>query len=725
MKLILVVLLLTVNLCSYSQKSITRNPIWNYPLIKSETVVDEYFGYKITDPYRNIENTEDSLIKDWHHQQKVLYNSVMSNISNKDALGKEIETYKNQRTFWSELPRPINEKLFFNRRSYKSNLRSLNYMSSVSDSIVELFNTDSINKADNVEYIIDYFEPSRDGNFVAFALSYGGTENSSIYILDVKTKSILPDIIKHARYGNPQWLPDNSGFFYQEYINNKLPNGKKHRAVCVKIHYLRTNPENDKEILSEKLNTQIKLKNIDFPLIFLSHSSDIVLANIHRGTEKYPAIYYAPLSELLTLASEKINWKQVFKPQDLVSNSYIQEEQLYYLSFKNNPKGQVMKMNIHQPNKRKILLNADENILKGILLNKNSIFVKSYNKNVYLLNRIDIENEQVYNIELPFKGTIYLRPSFRITDFYQNTNTLIFLNQSWNRDQCIMYYHPDSNKIVLTDIFPQNDLGIMKNVKIDLVEVPSHDGTKVPLTIFYNSDITLNGQNPLIIEAYGCYGYTYSPNYKAARQAWLKRGGVFAVAHVRGGGEKGEEWYRAGYKSTKPNSWKDLISCSEYLIEEGYTTSEKLATIGTSCGGIAVGRAITERPELFKAAIISVGTLNTLRHEEAHSKANILEFGTVKDSVDFLNLYEMDVFHHIKKDVNYPSMLITSGMNDARVSPWHGGKTVAKLQNTNTGNNITLYYISEGGHNRFSESVDSYSFLLWQLGHPDFKLEFK
>ncbi len=288
-----------------------------------------------------------------------------------------------------------------------------------------------------------------------------------------------------------------------------------------------------------------------------------------------------------------------------------------------------------------------------------------------------------------------------------------------------MYYYGNSNKVTLTNLMIQDSNNKPENIKIELVDVPSYDGTLVPMTIFYNSDIKLNGNNPLIIEAYGCYGYTYSPRYNPVRNIWLNRGGIFAIAHVRGGGEKGEEWYRAGYKATKPNTWKDLICCSEYLIEKGYTSSKKLAVIGTSCGAIAAGRAITERPDLFKAAVISIGSLNNLRHEEGKTNSNIAEYGSIGDSLGFRYLFEMDVYHHIQDSVKYPSFLFSSGMNDPRLSPWQTGKVVAKLQEISKEyDNIILYHISDEGHSRFSESSDSFSFLFWQLGYPEFKLNF-
>jgi prolyl oligopeptidase len=204
-------------------------------------------------------------------------------------------------------------------------------------------------------------------------------------------------------------------------------------------------------------------------------------------------------------------------------------------------------------------------------------------------------------------------------------------------------------------------------------------------------------------------------------------GGIYAVAHVRGGGEKGEKWYKGGYKKTKPNSWKDFISCAEYLIQKKYTSANKLTARGTSAGGITVGRAITERPELFKAAILEVSPLNIIRSEKSRNTLSVAEFGSPKDSTDFENLYNMDVYHHIKKGVIYPSLLITAGLNDARVDWWKVAKGAARFQEVSQGkNNVVLFRISGFGHTGgpdFTKTeADCYSFLLWQLNHPKFSI---
>jgi prolyl oligopeptidase len=255
--------------------------------------------------------------------------------------------------------------------------------------------------------------------------------------------------------------------------------------------------------------------------------------------------------------------------------------------------------------------------------------------------------------------------------------------------------------------------------------VPSHDGVRVPLSIVYRKGLKRDGSHPLLLDGYGSYGITYDPNFSAMRLAWLERGGVFAAAHVRGGGEYGESWHQAGQKATKPNTWKDFIACAEYLVKEGYTSPEHLAGSGTSAGGILIGRAITERPDLFRAAVPRVGVMNALRTEhEPGGPANIPEFGTTAKEDEFRALREMDAVAHVRPGVRYPAVLLTAGINDSRVEAWQPAKMAAVMQEQKVPERPVLLRVAfDAGHGmgltkaqRAAEMADIYGFLLWQLG---------
>ena len=258
--------------------------------------------------------------------------------------------------------------------------------------------------------------------------------------------------------------------------------------------------------------------------------------------------------------------------------------------------------------------------------------------------------------------------------------------------------------------------------------MPGHDGTMIPLSIVYEKGLKKDGNNCCLLDGYGSYSMSYSPGFSIRRSIALK-GVVLAYAHVRGGGEKGESWYRAGYKTTKPNTWKDFISCAEYLVKNGYTSHEKLAGTGTSAGGILISRAITERPDLFGAAICNVGCANAMRMEfTPNGPVNAPEFGTVKDSVECLALYEMDGVQHVQKGVKYPALICVGGWNDPRVVAWEPGKFAAAVQNASISGKPVLMLVNyDNGHFTeekkvtFRNFASQYAFVLWQTGHPDFQ----
>ena len=263
------------------------------------------------------------------------------------------------------------------------------------------------------------------------------------------------------------------------------------------------------------------------------------------------------------------------------------------------------------------------------------------------------------------------------------------------------------------------------------VEVKGHDGVMVPLSIIYNKGLKKDGSNVCLMEGYGAYGFSYSPRFNVMYNALAVKDVVIAIAHVRGGGEKGEDWYKAGYKQTKPNTWKDFISCARYLIDAGYTSEDKLAGTGTSAGGVLITRAITERPDLFAAAVCNVGMGNPIRSEfYASGPSNIPEFGTVKDSLDTKALYEMDGMQHVKEGVKYPAVMCVAGWNDPYVVVWDPGKFLAAVQNATSSGKPALMKVNYGsGH--FTEDAevtwanfaDQYAFMLWQCGHPDFQVK--
>jgi prolyl oligopeptidase len=282
------------------------------------------------------------------------------------------------------------------------------------------------------------------------------------------------------------------------------------------------------------------------------------------------------------------------------------------------------------------------------------------------------------------------------------------------------------------------DTGLMSNVRpegspdteVAEVLVTSHDGAKVPLAILYKKGLSLDGSNPALLIGYGAYGFSFEARFDPRNIAWLERGGVLALVNVRGSGAFGDAWYKAGFKATKSNTWKDGVAAAQYLIDQRYTSAKTLGIWGTSAGGIFAGRAITTAPELFAAAILDVGVMDAVRAEDsANGITNISEFGSAKNAAEFPALLDMSTYHQIKSGSAYPAIMFIHGLNDPRVDVWHSAKATAQfLAATTSGKPIWMRLDGQAGHGvgstaqqGFSKQADIYAFLLWQFGKTALK----
>jgi prolyl oligopeptidase len=488
---------------------------------------------------------------------------------------------------------------------------------------------------------------------------------------------------------------------------------------------LGTNSEHDKEVFSKEVTKNVAIESTDLPRIYVNPGSDYLLGTVNTGGSTFSSIYYAKIEDVINRPAEGVKWNKICSIDEKISAYLLKGTELYCISNNVNPNGRFEKINIFTPTERKILYDAKDVVLSDILGTRNFIYL-TYQKYGYSkLFEFDYTTDAYKNIELPFPGTIEFTPNFVVTSPYSHSDNLVFGMASWNREWEVYTVLADKKPERL-NIMPDDDIYNLKDIHVEVVEVTSHDGVKVPLSIIYRKDIQRNGLSPTLLYGYGAYGVCYTPGFAYSRLLWLNKGGIIAFAHIRGGGIKGEEWHIDGMKKNKPNTWKDFIACAEYLINEKYTSNEKLAAYGGSAGGITVGRAITERPDLFKACILDVGSLNISRYEVTDSTGGDVEFGTATDSLEFGYLNNMDSYLHINDNSKYPAVFATAGLNDKNVSPWEPAKFCARLQQIPNSQNVVLLWPYDGDHfgawNIDLELSNFFSFLLWQLGHQDFKL---
>ena len=521
-------------------------------------------------------------------------------------------------------------------------------------------------------------------------------------------------------------MPDNQSFFYtrDQEMKEGMAVTEKYQMSLVYLHKLGTDIKKDKVILGHEISPRVNVSTVASPFIVTVPNCDCLFAVVLYGTQKEIDLYVATLDSFERGAPE---WKKVCDVTDEVVIFEVHGEDLYLMTHKNAPRYKIVKTSLKNPNlsKAESVLEQTDRTVNNIFAAKDALYVLLDGNNIDKVIRIPYGGAAT-ELKLPFDG---------IVGFFGNDQRLsrndprlegILLNMtSWTRSNNIYEYDPKTESFVETLLQPKGKYDAPDDLIALEVEVRSHDGTLVPLSIVYKKGIKLDGSNPCWLTGYGAYGFSLYLCYQHQDYAWYEKGGIAAFAHVRGGGEKGEEWYRAGFQQTKPNTWKDFIACAEYLIENKYTKQALLAGEGVSAGGITIGRAITERPDLFAVAILRVGCLNPVRFETTPNGVNnIREFGSCESHAGFKALYEMDAFLHIEDDVHYPAMMVTHGITDTRCEPWQSTKFAARVQAASaSGKPVLLRIDYEAGHGagstkmqRLQERADIFTFMMWQFG---------
>ncbi len=719
------IMLLCIFLCLCTSCSKKKNTI--HP----QDHTDLYFGVSIHDPYRFIEDTKNKTVKDWIDKKNNEGVKIFKSIANRDKLLDSINNKKNSSSI-SKINVMSKGYLFYLKKDSKINNAKLFYKKTTEDEKETLlYNPQDFKKETGKNYLINYIKPSWDGSKVLVSLTESDKEISEMIIIDVSSKKVYPQILDHcwpSALGGVKWLPDNSGFIYV-YLPVIDTKSKKYlfNSAAV-LHKIEDRENKIKPLFSKANNPDIKIQEVDFCEIEIEDPHSQYIYSHVSGATQFTDCYY---SDIKQARMGNIKWKPLFKTEDQITRFVQNNDDMIYMTSKDAPNFKICKISLTSPDVSSptLLVPQDSNakITDIAITNKGVFFVKTKNGVDAKLFRLH-KNGDVEKINLP-KAAGYIN----VSSIGAKYDDLWIEIKGWTSKKERFKYN------FKTNIFEKENLSSVsttnknfEDIVIEEIEIPSHDGVMIPLSIIYKKGIQQNGNNRVLMNAYGSYGRSNSPYPYSYLLHWVEKGGIYAVAHVRGGGEKGEKWRKAGYKNTKPNTWKDLISCTEYLINKKYTSSSKIALWGASAGGICIGRAITERPDLYAAAIIKVGSLNTLRAEHGTNGANnIGEFGTVKDSLEFKSLLKMDSYHSIQENTAYPALYLVAGLNDARIPAWHTTKFAAKIENATSSDNPILMFIDpEGGHGfnktqlkKNEELANIISFALWQTGHTDYQLK--
>jgi prolyl oligopeptidase len=691
----------------------------NYPPTNTVEACDIYFGKSYKDPYRWLENMKDRDVEAWFKAQAELTDGLLAKIPGRDALAEEwmaldklkpadynAITYKHGRVFYKKTLGGENVGKLFSREGWDGQERLL---------------FDPATYKPDVTTTIGGIVPSWDGKHVAIALSSGGAEYSEVRVLDVEQRNLLPESI-YMSLGPIEWTSDGRAFFYDAGTVTDIKSVDIELNRKTRLHKLDTEVSTDIDFFSNESYPELGITSKEFAIACIEESYPDYIIGRTLTAQNEMRIFYAPGFEM---KKKRINWNVLCKPSDaLVRGLVFDRNDVYAVTHAGAPNYKVVRTNVKHPDweHAETIIPEGTDSIQSITKSKHYLFIIYSNGVVGRLVKYDLSRGKTAEITLPASGTV----SISCPD-WKTDRCLVFI-ASWTSPLTI--YDFDARKETFAKSIFNTDVTYpgFENLISEEVEVPGHDGTMVPLSIIYRKGIWLDGSNSCILDGYGAYGASASP-YFSIMNSVAVRGVVLAIAHPRGGSEKGEAWYKAGYKTTKPNTWKDFISCAEYLVKKGYTSPGKLGGTGASAGGILISRAITERPDLFGAAVCNVGCANVMRMEfSANGPANTPEFGTVKDAVECEALFEMDGVQHVEKGVNYPAVMGVGGCNDPRVPAWQSGKFVAALQAASASEKPVLMKVNyDNGHFTeekivtFKNFAGQIAFLLWQTGHKDFQ----
>ena len=696
---------------------------WHYPPTKTVDSADVYFGVSYKDPYRWLEYVKEPAVSTWFKEQASLTNSIVNNISGRDALIAE----------WKMLdklqPPRINGRsyeggrIFYKKTMPGQNVAKIYYREGMTGQEVLLFDPVTYIKGKTLS--VTGTLASYDGTKLIIAYSEAGAEVSYIKVMDLKTKKFLPETIYPSWFGPISWTFDNKAFLYfsQKTGDNTDPTFELHTKT--KLHVLGTDVKTDIDFFSDEVYPNMGIKENDIPFASVSKDSkDYVFADLSNVRNEMLS-YYAPIS---TFNSGKIPWKVLCTPKDaIVRGRDIIGDDVYAITYKDAKNYKLIHTTLTNPDWEHANTIAEEKpglTLESITHCKDFLFLTYSDGINNYLYKYNFSTKATTQVKLPYTGTMVV---FCLDN---KTNNCMAGITSWNKPYTEFNYDAVSDKFSPSTfnkapVYP----AAYKDLVVEELEVKGHDGAMIPLSIIYKKGLKKDGNAICLLDSYGAYGISMTPWFDYLENSLALKGVIIAHPHVRGGSEKGEAWYKAGYKTTKPNTWKDFNSCAEYLIANKYTSSNKLAGTGTSAGGILISRAITERPDLYAAAICNVGCANAMRMEFApNGPANIPEFGTVKDSIECLGLYAMDGVKHVVPGTKYPAVICIGGWNDPRVIAWEPGKFAAALQNASTSGKPVLMKVNyDNGHFTEDKSVtfanfaDQFAFAMWQCGHPDFK----
>ncbi|MEC9094493.1 MAG: prolyl oligopeptidase family serine peptidase [Planctomycetota bacterium] len=682
---------------------------WNYPSAKKGVQVDEYFGFKVKDPYRWLENDVrvDPEVEKWVASQNELTFGYLKGLPYREQIEKRITKLWNYEKYG--LPRKSGNYYYYSKNDGLQNQSVVYQMTSLDGKATVLIDPNQWSKDGTVALAGMVF--SDDGKYMAYAIQDGGSDWRTWKIMNVETREILEDELNWVKFSGVSWGADSKGFFYGRYDEPESDAKFQGLNKNMKVFYHRVG--------SLQSEDKLVLATPDHPdwgfQTTATEDGNYLLITVWKGTADKYRIKYKDLSD----EKNEIN--------DLITNfenefSFIgnKENHFFFKSDWKAPRKCILSIDVKQPdpkNWKVVIPQAKETLDSAGIVG--GMLVADYLKDAKTQIKIfDLGGNFIREVKFPGIGT-----AAGFSGKQDQTETFYSFS-SFATPPTIYRYDMESGKSTIVrqaevDFDPQK-------YEVKQVFYASKDGTRVPMFIAHKRGLALDGNNPTLLYGYGGFSISLTPGFRISRLQWMEMGGVFAMPNLRGGGEYGEPWHLAGTKTNKQNVFDDFIAAAEYLIQEKYTSREKLAIQGGSNGGLLVGACMTQRPELYAACLPAVGVMDMLRfHQFTAGRFWVDDYGSSETSQEeFRSLFGYSPYHNLKSGTEYPPTLVTTADTDDRVVPGHSFKFAARLQECQKGSQPTLIRIeTRAGHGAgkptskiIEEIADQWAFLIKHLG---------
>ncbi|MDB5102211.1 MAG: Prolyl oligopeptidase [Cyanobacteria bacterium RYN_339] len=670
-----------------------------YPTTPEHPVTDTYFGEQVVDPFRWLEDGDAKDVKAWMKAQNGFTRKTLDTLPLRAGLRKRmLELLGAAR---QEPPAHRGGHYFFKRQDGSLPQAVLMVQDGLAGKPRRLIDPNPLAKDATVS--LDWWSPSLHGETVAYGLSSGGDEQSVLHLIDVKTGKALKETIPGCRYASVAWLADASAFYYTRFPG-KGANGEDKQRIY--FHTLGDDPAKDPVVFEPGGGSEM--------ICFTQLSKDdrFLLMSINKGSSSTNEVFL-------------LDRQAGGAPKQLVSGfkhyyyGDVHEGVWYVRTDEDAPRGKVFAVPLEQPERAnwKLVIPQTEDALQTAFIGGGKLVTEYLHNAASEVRLFSLAGEKLHTIDFKTQGTV----SGLSGD--GDDPELFFSFTSYLEPATVYRYELAAG--ALTTFFKPDVHIDHAAYQQDQVWFTSKDGTRVPMFLVHKKGMKRDGQNATLLTAYGGFDISLSPSFSAADFVWIERGGVLAVPNLRGGGEFGSAWHEGGMRAKKQNVFDDFFAAAEWLIKEQVTSPKKLGIEGGSNGGLLMGAAVTQRPDLFQAVVCAVPLLDMLRyHRFLIARYWIPEYGSSEDPAQYAYIKAYSPYQHVRAGTHYPATLVVTGESDTRVDPLHARKMAALLQRDQGGPApIYLYVESKAGHGagkpltkRVETSADTLGFLAWQLG---------